>query len=47
MKEKLTENIIINNQLLPHNITNESVLKLFRSVNKEHFFDKFTLAVKL
>ena len=40
MKEKLTENIIINNQLLPHNITNESVLKLFRSVNKENFFDK-------
>ena len=34
------ENIIINNQLLPHNITNESVLKLFGSVNKENFFDK-------
>ncbi len=40
MKEKLMENIIINNQLLPHNITNESVLKLFGSVNKENFFDK-------
>tara|TARA_B100000315_G_scaffold249374_1_gene280486 strand:+ start:119 stop:742 length:624 start_codon:yes stop_codon:yes gene_type:complete len=40
MKEKLMENIIINNQLLPHNITNESVLKLFRSVNKENYFDK-------
>ena len=40
MKEKLKENNIINNQLLPHNITNESVLKLFRLIDKVRFFDE-------
>ena len=40
MKEKLKENNIINNQLLPHNITNESVLKLFRLIDKASFFDE-------
>ena len=38
--EKLKENIVINNQLLPNNITNESVLKLFRLIDKVSFFDE-------
>ena len=33
MKVNLKENIVINNQLLPNNITNESVLKLFRLID--------------
>ena len=40
MKVNLKENIVINNQLLPNNITNESVLKLFRLIDKVSFFDK-------
>ena len=40
MKVNLEENIVINNQLLPNNITNESVLKLFRLIDKVSFFDK-------
>ena len=40
MKVNLKENIVINNQLLPNNITNESVLKLFRLVDKVSFFDE-------
>lgn len=39
MKDMSKENIIINNQLLPNNVTNDLVLKLFRSVDKEIFFD--------
>ena len=40
MKVNLKENIVINNQLLPNNITNESVLKLFRLIDKVSFFDE-------
>ena len=40
MKVNLKENIVINNQLLPNNITNESVLKLFRLIDKASFFDE-------
>ena len=40
MKVNLKENIAINNQLLPNNITNESVLKLFRLIDKVSFFDE-------
>ena len=40
MKVNLKENIVINNQLLPNNITNESVLKLFRSIDKVSFFNE-------
>ncbi len=40
MKVNLKENIIINNQLLPNNITNESVLKLFRLIDKVSFFNE-------
>ena len=40
MKVNLKENIVINNQLLPNNITNESVLKLFRFIDKVSFFDE-------
>ena len=40
MKVNLEENIVINNQLLPNNITNESVLKLFRLIDKVSFFDE-------
>ena len=40
MKVNLKENIIINNQLLPNNITNGSVLKLFRLIDKVSFFDE-------
>ena len=38
MKVNLKENIVINNQLLPNNITKESVLKLFRLIDKASFF---------
>ena len=40
MKVNLKENIVINNQLLPNNITNESVLKLFRLIDKVSFLDE-------
>ena len=40
MKVNLKENIVINNQLLPNNITNESVLKLFRLIDKVSFFEE-------
>jgi len=40
MKVNLKENIVINNQLLPNNITNESVLKLFRLIDKVSFFNE-------
>ena len=40
MKVNLKANIVINNQLLPNNITNESVLKLFRLIDKVSFFDE-------
>ena len=40
MKVNLKENIVINNQLLPNNITNETVLKLFRLIDKVSFFDE-------
>ena len=40
MKVNPKENIVINNQLLPNNITNESVLKLFRLIDKVSFFDE-------
>ena len=40
MKVNLKENIVINNQLLPNNITNESVLKLFRLIDKVNFFNE-------
>ena len=40
MKVNLKENIVINNQLLPNNITNGSVLKLFRLIDKVSFFDE-------
>ena len=40
MKVNLKENIVINNQLLPNNIINESVLKLFRLIDKVSFFDE-------
>jgi len=40
MKVNLKENIVINNQLLPNNITNESVLKLFRLIDKVSFLMK-------
>ena len=40
MKVNLKENIVINNQLLPNNITKESVLKLFRLIDKVSFFDE-------
>ena len=40
MKVNLKENIVINNQLLPNNITNESVLKLFRLIDRVSFFDE-------
>ena len=40
MKANLKENIVINNQLLPNNITNESVLKLFRLIDKVSFFNE-------
>ena len=38
--EKLKENIVINNQLLPNNITNESVLKLFQLIDNLSFLDE-------
>ena len=40
MKVNLKEDIVINNQLLPNNITNETVLKLFRLIDKVSFFDE-------
>ena len=40
MKVNLKEDIVINNQLLPNNITNESVLKLFRLIDKVSFFNE-------
>jgi protein-L-isoaspartate(D-aspartate) O-methyltransferase len=45
MKVNLKENIVINNQLLPNNITNESVLKLFRLIDKVSFFDEVDKSV--
>ena len=40
MKQKIIDNNIIKNQLLPNKVNKESILKLFKQVNRNMFVDE-------